>query len=426
MAGERSREIMSASSRLLPGGVDSPVRSFAAVGGDPPVFRSAQGAHLVDEDGRRFIYHVLAYGPHLLGHGNPAVLAALHRQLDTGIALGGPTQLELALAQRVTAMVPSIEMVRFVNSGTEACMSALRLARGATGRSLVVKCAGGYHGHADLLLVEAGSGVATLGIPGSPGVTSGAVADTLVVPYNDASALRALIEQRGEEIAAVIIEPVAGNMGCVPPLPGYLAEVRRLTSGCGALLILDEVMTGFRVARGGAQELFNVSPDITCLGKILGGGLPIGAFGGRAALMAQMAPTGPIYQAGTLSGNSLAMAAGCAMLDQLDGAVYARLEQLGGQLERGFAAAATAAGIPCVVNRVGSMVTPFIGVEEVTNFEQARRAGTARYAAMHRALIEAGVFWPPSQFEAGFVSTAHTDDDLALTVEAFGRGLRAA
>jgi len=410
---------------VMPGGVSSPVRAFRAVDGDPPVFRSALGAHLRDEDGREFVDCVLAYGPHILGHNPPEVVAAARRQLELGTAFGGPTEVEIELATRLVDALPSLEMVRFVNSGTEATMSALRLARGATGRDRIVKCAGAYHGHADLLLVEAGSGVATLGIPGSPGVPRGATRDTSVVPYNDAQALRALFAERGHEVAAVIIEPVAGNMGCVAPQPGYLQELRDLTAAHGALLIFDEVMTGFRVAYGGAQERYGIRPDLTCLGKVIGAGLPVGAYGGSRDLMSQVAPAGPIYQAGTLSGNPLAMAAGCAALDTLrTGDAYARLEVLGTRLAEGLLDAAARAGVPVAVNRVGSMLTPFVGVEVVTDYAGARAADADRFRAVHGAWLSGGVFWPPSQFESAFLSTAHRDEDLERVVAAFAAGLR--
>jgi glutamate-1-semialdehyde 2,1-aminomutase len=315
-------------------------------------------------------------------------------------------------------------MVRFVNSGTEATMSALRLARAATGRERIVKCSGGYHGHADMLLVAAGSGVATLGIPGSPGVPEGAARDTLTVPYNDAAAVEALFAAQGERIAALIVEPVAGNMGCVPPREGYLQALRDITRRHGALLVFDEVMTGFRVAYGGAQQLCGVTPDLTCLGKVIGGGLPVGAYGGRRDLMERIAPAGDVYQAGTLSGNPLAMAAGCAALDALrDGAAYRRLEQLGARLDEGLRAAADEAGIPCAVNRAGSMLTPFLGVERVESFEDARGADTRRFAALHAAWLDGGVFWPPSQFEAAFLSTAHGEGDVDRVVEIAARTL---
>ena len=415
---------MRRAAELLPGGVDSPVRAFTAVGGNPPVLVRGDGAHVIDEDGNRYIDMVLAYGPHILGHGHPAVRAALSAQLEQGTALGGPTALEVELAQRVVDAVPSMEMVRFVNSGTEATMSALRLARAATGRDVIVKCAGGYHGHADALLADAGSGMATLGIPSSPGVPAAAAADTAVVGYNDIAAMEALFAGNGERIAAVIVEPVAGNMGCVPPAAGYLDALRALTIAHGALLVFDEVITGFRVARGGAQQLFGVHPDLTCLGKVIGGGLPVGAYGGRADLMSLVAQVGPVYQAGTLSGNPLAMAAGCAVLDSLDGAAYAQLERLGARLGAGLAAAAESAGVPCAVNRVGSMLTPFLGVEVVADYDAARHADRERFAAAHRAWLQGGVFWPPSQFESAFLITAHGDAEVDRVVEVFAHALR--
>src|SRR5438105_2239271 len=326
----RSRALYAEAQKLLPGGVNSPVRAFRAVGGEPVFIDHAHGPYLYDVDGNRYLDYVQSWGPMILGHAHPEVLQAVVQASMRGFSFGAPTQAESELAKLVMKSIPSIEMVRFVNSGTEATMSALRLARAATGRDRVVKCAGAYHGHADLLLVEAGSGVATLGIPGSPGVPEAAVRDTLVVPYNDAAAVEELLAAEGDRVAAVIVEPVAGNMGCVPPRPGYLEALRELTARHGALLVFDEVMTGFRVAYGGAQELYGVTPDLTCLGKVIGGGLPVGAYGGPVALMERVAPSGPVYQAGTLSGNPLAMAAGCATLDELrDGAAYARLEALG-------------------------------------------------------------------------------------------------
>jgi glutamate-1-semialdehyde 2,1-aminomutase len=418
--GPRSRELMARAERLLPGGVDSPVRAFGAVGGVPPVFVSASGARIRDEDAREYIDMVLAYGPHILGHNHPAVVGALRAQLERGTAFGGPSALELQLAERVVAAVPSLEMVRFVNSGTEATMSALRLARAVTGRDRIIKFAGGYHGHADLLLAGAGSGVATLGIPGSPGVPDAVVRDTATVPYNDLAAVDAVIAAAPDDVAAIIVEPVAGNMGCVAPQPGFLAGLRRLALACGALLVFDEVMTGFRVAYGGAQALYGVTPDLTCLGKVIGGGLPVGAYGGRAEHMERVAPSGPVYQAGTLSGNPLAMAAGCATLDVLrDGAAYAVLESLGDRLESGLRRAALSAGVPVAVNRVGSMITAFAGVDRVDDYAAAQRADRALFARAHAAWLDAGVFWPPSQFEAAFLSTAHTEADVDTVVAAF-------
>ena len=408
----------------MPGGVSSPVRAYRAVGGVPPVIAAGEGAYVIDADGRRYVDHVLAYGPHILGHNPPAVLRAVRAQLERGIAFGATTEVEVALAERIVAAMPSIDMVRFVNSGTEAAMSALRLARAATRRDLVVKFAGGYHGHADVLLADAGSGVATLGIPGSPGVPASAVGDTLVVPYNDSAAVEELFARRGDQIAAVIVEPVAGNMGCVPPVAGFLPDLRRLTTASGALLIFDEVMTGFRLVYGGAQALLGVQPDLTCLGKVIGGGLPVGAYGGRRDLMELVAPLGPVYQAGTLSGNPLAMAAGGAVLDALrDGAAYDRLEELGRRLEVRLSGALQASGTAGTVNRVGSMVTPFIGVDEVRNLADARRADADAFAHVHRAWLDAGVYWPPSQFEAGFLATAHSEADVDRTAATFAAAL---
>lgn len=421
----RSDVLRETAARLMPGGVSSPARAFAAVGGEAPFVASGRGARVVDEDGREYVDFVLAFGAHILGHGDPRVLSAVHAQVDRGLGFGASTSAEVELAARIVEAVPSVEMVRFVNSGTEATMSALRLARAATGRERLVKCAGGYHGHADAFLVEAGSGVATLGIPGSPGVPRAVVSDTIVVPYNDADAVAAALRRHRGEVAAVVVEPVAGNIGCVPPRPGYLQALRSLCDEDGALLVFDEVITGFRIARGGAQERYGVLPDLTCLGKIIGGGFPVGAYGGRADLMARVAPSGPVYQAGTLSGSPPAMVAGCAVLDALaDGRVHARLEALAARLAAGLEAAAEEAGVPCAVNRVASMVTPFLGVEEVVDDVSARRADTKRFASIHRAWRRAGVLWPPSQFETGFLSAAHVEADVDRAVEIFADALR--
>lgn len=419
---ERSAAIMEQAQTLLPGGVSSPVRAFAAVGGVPPVIVRGEGAFVEDEDGNRYCDAVLAYGPHILGHRHPAVVAALRDQLQDGTAFGATTRIELRLAELIQAAMPSLELLRFVNSGTEATMSAIRLARAATGRHRIIKCAGGYHGHADALLADAGSGVATLGIPGSPGVPPGAVADTVVVPYNDIRAVEEVLGGDPAGIAAVILEPVAGNMGCVPPEPGYLASLRWLTSAHGTLLIFDEVMTGFRVAHGGAQALAGVRPDLTCLGKVIGGGLPVGAFGGRRDVMELMAPRGPVYQAGTLSGNPLAMAAGVAVLSEIardPAAVYDHLDALGARLEQGFVGAAQAADCRCTVNRVGSMITPFLVDGPVTDFATARQANLLAFASIHGTWIDGGVLWPPSQYETGFLSTAHTDADADRIADLF-------
>jgi glutamate-1-semialdehyde 2,1-aminomutase len=416
--------LLARAERVMPGGVSSPVRAYRSVGGPPPVIASAAGAHVVDVSGRRYVDHVLAFGPHILGHNPAPVLEAVRAQVARGIAFGATTEVEIALAERIVDAVASIELVRFVNSGTEAVMSAVRLARAATRRDLIVKFAGGYHGHADSFLLEAGSGMATLAIPGSPGVPRAAVMNTAALAYNDLGAAQELFARRGDDIAAVVVEPVAGNMGCVPPSPGFLRGVRDLTTRHGALLIFDEVMTGFRLAYGGAQEVFGIRPDLTCLGKVIGGGFPVGAYGGRGDLMENVAPSGPVYQAGTLSGNPPAMAAGCAVLDALrDGDAYRRLEELGRRLESGFAEAIDIAGATATINRTGSMVTPFIGVAQVTDLEGARAADLDAFARLHRAWLDAGVLWPPSQFEAGFLSVAHTESDIDRTVSVFAETL---
>ena len=421
----RARALRERAERVLPGGVDSPVRAYRAVPGVPPHIVRGSGAHVADADGNDFIDFVLAYGPHILGHQPPQVVAAIRAQLELGIAFGHTVELEVELAERIVDAVASVDMVRFVTSGTEAAMSAVRLARAATGRDRIVKFAGAYHGHADALLAEAGSGVATLGIPGSPGVPEAAVAETTVLPYNDCDAIAGLFARSGEQIAAVIVEPVAGNMGCVAPEPGFLAALRDLTSKSGALLVLDEVMTGFRVAYGGAQALYNVSPDLSLFGKVIGGGLPVGAYGGRRDLMERIAPAGPVYQAGTLSGSSPAMAAGCAALDVLreQPELYSDLERLGERLATGFEAAAADADVPCTVGRVGSMVTPFLGIERARSFDDVKRADRERFGELHSRWLDAGVLWPPSQFETAFLSTAHTDADVDRAVEVFAKTL---
>ncbi|HYA01029.1 MAG TPA: glutamate-1-semialdehyde 2,1-aminomutase [Candidatus Binatia bacterium] len=425
MSDMSSRSLRERAAGVMPGGVSSPVRAYAAVGGEPPVIVRAEGAHLIDAESVPYVDFVLAYGPHILGHNPPAVVEALRRQLERGVAYGHTTELEVELAERICAALPGTEMVRFVNSGTEATMSAVRLARAVTGRDLLVKFSGGYHGHADALLAAAGSGVATLGLPGSVGVPAGAVADTVVVPYNSVETVAEAFAAHPGRIAALLVEPVAGNMGCVPPNPGYLAELRRLTLEDGALLIFDEVMTGFRVAYGGAQTLYGIGPDLTCLGKVIGAGLPVGAYGGRRELMERVAPTGPVYQAGTLSGNPLAMAAGVAVLDSLRaGDAYTRLEALGSRLGDGLRTAAVAASVPCAVNRVGSMVTAFLGVERVENYDDARQSDLQGFAGLHRAWREAGILWPPSQFETAFLSTAHTVADVDRAVSVFAGALR--
>jgi len=420
-----ARALRERAERVLPGGVDSPVRAYRAVPGVPPHIVRGEGAHVFDADGNDFIDFVLAYGPHILGHQHPRVVAAIRAQLERGIAYGHTVELEVELAERIVDAVESVEMVRFVTSGTEAAMSAVRLARAATGRDRIVKFAGGYHGHADALLADAGSGVATLGIPGSPGVPAAAVASTAVLPYNDRPALAAFFEREGEQVAAVIVEPVAGNMGCVPPAPGFLDGLRDITSKWGALLVFDEVMTGFRVAYGGAQTLYGVRPDLSLFGKVIGGGLPVGAYGGRRDLMEQIAPSGPVYQAGTLSGSPPAMAAGCAALDALreDPSLYQRLERLGQRLQSGFETAAGVADVACMVGRVGSMVTPFLGIDDARSFDDVKRADRERFGRLHADWLDAGILWPPSQFETAFLSTSHTDEDVDRTVESFARTL---
>ncbi|HUZ02563.1 MAG TPA: glutamate-1-semialdehyde 2,1-aminomutase [Thermomicrobiaceae bacterium] len=421
----RSERDFDEARRYLPGGVDSPVRAFRAVGGTPPFIARGAGPRLYDVDGNVYLDYVGSWGPLVVGHAHPLVVERLHAAVEGGTSYGAPTEGETELARMVVELMPSIEMLRFVNSGTEATMSAIRLARGATGRDKIVKFIGCYHGHVDALLATAGSGVLTLGIPSGPGVTSGTAADTISLPYNALEPVREVFARLGEQIAAVIVEPVAGNMGVIPPAAGYLAGLRDITTRHGALLIFDEVITGFRVAAGGAQERYGVLPDLTCLGKIIGGGLPVGAYGGRRDLMEQMAPVGPIYQAGTLAGNPLAMAAGIATLEVLrQPGSYERLELLGRRLADGLLAAAGAAGIPVTVNRVGSMLTGFFTGEPVADYDTATSADTGRYARYHRAMLERGVYLAPSQFEAAFVSLAHTEADLDRTAEAAVEALR--
>jgi glutamate-1-semialdehyde 2,1-aminomutase len=405
--------------RFIPGGVNSPVRAFGSVGGTPPFLESGSGPRIRDADGREYIDYVGSWGPLIVGHAHPRVAAALAEQAARGTSFGAPTELETELARRICERVPSCERVRFVSSGTEATMSAIRLARGATGRDEIVKIEGCYHGHVDSLLVQAGSGVMTLGIPGSPGIPSALAELTHVVPFNDAGSVEELFGRRGDRIACMIVEPIAGNMGVIPPAPGYLEEIRRLTRQHGVLLILDEVMTGFRVHRSCAQGLFDVQPDLSCFGKVIGGGLPAAAYAGRAELMDQIAPGGPVYQAGTLSGNPLAMRAGIETLDLLDEpGAYARLEELSAELERGLRAGADAAGVPLTINRVGSMMTGFFNDGPVTDYAGAAASDTERYARFFHAMLRRGVYLAPSQFEAAFVSLTHGEAELAATAEA--------
>jgi glutamate-1-semialdehyde 2,1-aminomutase len=415
----RSEALFAEAQKHLPGGVDSPVRAFRAVGGTPRFIARGKGAYVFDVDDNRYVDYLASWGPLIAGHAHPGVVAAIQEAAARGTSYGAPTQAEVDLAQLVKDAFPSIDLVRFVSSGTEATMSALRLARAFTRRDAIVKFDGGYHGHADGLLVQAGSGPLTFGQPDSPGVPSAAARQTLSVPYNDLVALRDAFAAHPGMIAAVIVEPVAANMGEIPPEPGFLEHLRDMSHEQGALLIFDEVITGFRVALGGAQECFRVRPDLTCLGKIVGGGLPVGAYGGRAEIMQQVSPLGPVYQAGTLSGNPLAMAAGLATLRLLtEPGVYYHLERLSAQLADGLGAAARATGVEYVSNRVGSMFTGFFSDRPVTDYASAKLADTRRYARFFHALLERGVYFAPSQFEAGFVSLAHTEADIDATLNA--------
>ena len=423
----RSRRLLADAERLIPGGVNSPVRAFRSVGGEPRFIARGEGARIWDVDGRQYLDFVASWGPLILGHAPPAVVEAVTVAAARGTSYGAPTPQEVELAAMVTAAYPSMEMMRLVSSGTEATMSAIRVARGATGRDLLVKFDGCYHGHADSLLVKAGSGGATFGIPDSRGVPAAVATLTLTLPFNDLAAVRELFRVRGGEIAALIVEPVAGNMGVVPPAPGFLAGLREITAAHGALLIFDEVITGFRVAHGGAQELYGVRPDLTCLGKIIGGGLPVGAYGGSRAIMEHVAPLGGVYQAGTLSGNPLAVAAGLTTLRALeDRKVYGRLDALGARLERGLAEAAEKAGVPLAINRVGSMLTAFFCAGPVRDYAGARAADAARYARFFHAMLERGVALAPSQFEAAFVSLAHSEDDIDVAARAAAQAMVAA
>jgi glutamate-1-semialdehyde 2,1-aminomutase len=422
---DNSARLFERALELMPGGVNSPVRAFRGVGGTPLFIRSASGPTITDVSGRTFIDYVGSWGPMILGHADGEIVAALAAIAANGTSFGAPNELEIELAEEIVSAVPSIEMVRMVNSGTEATMSAIRLARGVTGRDKLVKFEGCYHGHADSLLVKAGSGVATLGLPDSPGVPASLAQHTLTVPFNDAPALEDVCKQH-PDIAAIIIEPVVGNMGCVPPAPGFLEFVRELTTKHGALLIFDEVMTGFRLARGGAQERYGISPDITCLGKIIGGGLPVGAYGGSRELMRNIAPVGAIYQAGTLSGNPLAMTAGLLTLRRLrDPKFYENLEQHSAKLCEGLSAAAAEAGMKTTTNRVGSMWTTFFTDAPVTNWTTANTSDRELYGKFFHAMLDEDVYLAPSQFEAGFVGAAHTDQIIEETIAAARKAFQA-
>lgn len=408
------------SKRLMPGGVSSPVRAFSGVGGVPPFISKAKGSHIWDIDGNEYIDYVGTWGPAILGHAHPEVIAALHKTIENGTSFGAPTELEARLAGLITARMPSIEMLRFVNSGTEATMSAIRLARGATGRPKIVKFEGCYHGHADSLLVKAGSGALTCGIPTSAGVTEGISSDTIVARYNNADAVQKIFSSQGCNIAAIIVEPVAGNMGCIPPASGFLEFLSNICKSSGALLIFDEVMTGFRVALGGAQEIYKIKPDITCLGKIVGGGLPVGAYGGSKKLMQKVAPEGPVYQAGTLSGNPLAMTAGIKTLELLQATgVYDELENKTGKLCTGIERALSSKGIEHVINRVGSMWSIFLTAAPVTDFVSAALGDGEKFRRLFHFLLDNGVYIAPSPFESAFMSLAHRDKDIQQTIKIF-------
>ena len=416
---QRSVELFDEAQRVIPGGVDSPARAFSAVGGQPLFIERGEGPYVYDADGNKYVDYVLSWGPLILGHAHPRVAEPLKRAVDRGTSYGAPTALETELAELVIEAMPAVEMVRFVNSGTEATMSALRLARAYTGRDKIVKFVGCYHGHADFLLVQAGSGVATLGLPDSPGVPAGTAQDTLTAPFNDLEAVEAAFETYPEEIAGVIVEPVGGNMGVVPPEEGFLEGLRALTEAHDAVLIFDEVMTGFRVAYGGAQELYDIEPDVTTLGKVIGGGLPVGAYAGKREIMETVAPAGPMYRAGTLSGNPLAMTAGIETLKVLrEPGVFEEIEQKAAKLAAGVGQAAEEAGVPIYQTRVGTMFSNFFSAEPVTDYESAKASDTERFGRYFHAMLKRGVYIAPSQFEAGFISLAHSAEDIERTVEA--------
>ncbi|RXZ84546.1 glutamate-1-semialdehyde-2,1-aminomutase [Paenibacillaceae bacterium] len=421
---EHSRVAFEQAKQVIPGGVNSPVRAFKSVGLTPVYIDRGQGARVYDIDGNSYIDYVMSWGPLIAGHAHPEVIEALQQTAIKGTSFGAPTELETLMAQEVVKRMPSVESVRMVNSGTEATMSALRLARGYTKRSMILKFEGSYHGHADSLLIKAGSGVATLGLPDSPGVPESVASHTLTVPYNDIEAVKTAFEHYGEQIACIIVEPIAGNMGVVPPLPGFLQGLRSITEQYGSLLIFDEVMSGFRVHYSSAQGLYGITPDLTCMGKVIGGGLPVGAYGGKHEIMEMMAPSGPIYQAGTLSGNPLAMAAGYSTLKLLTEEAYQQLEQRSVQLQRGLESNAERHGIPVTINRVGSMICPFFTEQHVINYETAKTADLERFKAYFAAMLNLGISIAPSQFEGMFMSLAHTPEDVEATIAAHDEALR--
>jgi len=422
---KKSEELFERAERVIPGGVNSPVRAFRAVGRTPLFIREAAGSNIADADGNTYTDYVGSWGPMILGHAHPAVIEAIRKAAERGTSYGAPTEIEIELAEEIISAYPSIESVRLTSSGTEATMTALRLARGFTGRDRILKFEGCYHGHSDSLLVKAGSGLATFGSPDSAGVPADFARNTIVISYNDVEALRKTFEEQGSEIACVIVEPVAGNMGCVPPREGFLETLGEVTASNGSLLIFDEVITGFRLAYGGAQELYGIKPDLTCLGKVIGGGLPVGAFGGRRDVMDRIAPLGSVYQAGTLSGNPLAVTAGLTMLKLLkDFSPYEELERRSARLEQGLREAANEAGVQSTINRVGSMMTAFFTDAPVTDWPGAKKSNTDRYARFFRAMLEEGIYLAPSQFECAFVSLAHTDEVIERTIEAARRAMR--
>ncbi len=421
-----SADLFSRAQQHIPGGVNSPVRAFKGVGGTPVFFDSAKGAYLTDTEGKQYIDYVLSWGPMVLGHGAPAILEAVHAQVDKAMSFGAPTELEIQMAEKVCQLMPSIEKVRMVNSGTEATMSAIRLARGFTGRDILVKFEGCYHGHADSLLIKAGSGALTLGVPTSPGVPASVAEHTVTLEYNNADAVRACFAELGDKIAAVIVEPIAGNMNCIPPVPGFLEALREVCDAHGSVLIFDEVMCGFRAALGGAQAYYGVKPDLTTLGKVIGGGMPVGAFGGRADIMDYLAPVGPVYQAGTLSGNPVAMAAGLAALEQISKpGVYEQLTEKTRALTSGIVEKAKALGVPMTSNQVDSMFGFFFTDQaQVASFADVGKCDGERFNAFFHGMLQEGIYLAPSSYEAGFMSLAHSDDDILTTINAAERVLK--